>query len=935
MTDPGLYRASLAATPAPGPRGRSRRPVLRVLLLAFSVLPFPSASADKVGCYVSTGDNDWVWTSPPVNSEAGIEALFETLRTVYGVDRMYWRGTHAEWAVDHLVSRPEAFLGHAFWQWERHLIKEKGQSDLAVRAARKRGMEIWGINPLFDHGARAASDAAKMGEPAPIEHKLRVARPEVVPVDRYGLRRQAGPMEFAYPEVRKELIREYLQLLGRRGYDGMMFYTYVEHFALRFEDEYGYNQPIVDEFKKRYGQDIRTEPFDRHAWYRLRGEYVTRFLRELHEAFKQSGKKLGVAIDPRDSHLPAPWLCARGIRPTGRIYMDWETWVREGLVDEIMVWCNGSLEKALNDVLAVTAGTKVTVSTIHSSPWPKQHEHFGKAGVRRVMVGSYDYFEWGYKEDQPASAIDSEDFLKRLRVLRMAAEKKLELPLPRIIAATRDAALLVRRQAIRTLVELEAAEALPAIEERLEDEETAVRCTAAGALVELHGPQSVPKLFAALRTRTSFQFENAAGSTLANLPVERTPEILLGVDDKSLPIRRVTAYALGRGIRREEAVPALVRATRDPEPFVRFYAANALARFPGRREAGETLLGMLSDAHPSVRNRAALSLTSFYRSKSRWVTARQLAALRALQRCFEEACSEDDWSFRPVGNALLSLGPRGREALQAFMDQREDKRLADAAWRILHVKQNGWRYETCTEAEAEAGYKKHPVLAGWKPVQRTPVPPEPEWMPYLQQDFDALQPYASGKLGDYMREQGELRTLDATPPAPLIQGKLKRGKEGNAVRLIRGPAGTPYTLQYLRADYRLTSEQARVEFWVYRATEKTAFAVTWKDSGTSSRRIGIFISPAGRASVLGEGGKWVKTDGRMPAGRWQRIRFDIDGKKLRYSAYLGGEELQLIRADLTLDPGQTYNILTFSPQPPEGGTFYVDDVLVSVPNPAR
>ncbi|NOZ21733.1 MAG: hypothetical protein GXP25_11685 [Planctomycetes bacterium] len=43
-----------------------------------------------------------------------------------------------------------------------------------------------------------------------------------------------------------------------------MFYTYVEHLQIWFQDEYGFNEVIAAEFKQRYGQDIRNETFARH-----------------------------------------------------------------------------------------------------------------------------------------------------------------------------------------------------------------------------------------------------------------------------------------------------------------------------------------------------------------------------------------------------------------------------------------------------------------------------------------------------------------------------------------------------------------------------------------------------------------------------------------------------------------------------------------------
>ena len=930
------------------------------------------ADAANMGCYVSTGDNDWLWTSPPVNSQAGVEALLESLDKVFGVDRIYWRGTHAEWALDHMVARPESLQANQFWEWERHLVKEKGQTEWAIKAARKRGMEIWGMNPLFDHGAQARSDCAKIGTPSPVELKLRVEHPEYVPVDRYGIRRQAGPVEFAYPQVRKELIRQYVDLMTRRNYDGIMFYTYVEHCSLRFEDEYGFNQPIVDEFKRRYGQDIREEKFDKNAWYRLRGEYVTQFLRELSVALRKRGKKLGMAVDPQDSHLPAPWLCVRDVRPTGRIYMDWERWVSEGIVDEIMVYCNGSLEKALNAAVAVTKGTKCTVSTIHSAPWPAHHEHLGRADVRRVMCGSYDYIEWGYKEEQPASALGSDDFLKRLRVLRQATEKKTELPLPKIVSAVQDPNLFVRRQAIRTLVAFEDREAIPAIERALTDAEVSVRCTAAASLCKLHRPGTVAKVFEALRKSNSFQFDNAAVSCLANLPTERTAEILPGCKDHSVTVRRATAYALSRGVRRPESVPHLTAAMDDADAQVRHCAARALARFTYLREVGDCLLAHLDDPHPSVKCYIAIALRSAFQSKSRWINARQHKAVAALTKRFAQFTesyqgSDGDWAFRPIGNSLLATGPRGREALQRFMDQREDKQLADYAWRILHVPQTGWRYVTCTEQEAEKGYRLHPIVSGWKPVSPPTPPAEPERMPYLQQNFDSFDLYAKGKLGDYLHDGGQWRGLGDTFPQPAIQGKIRRGNTGHAVQVRRGPGGSSHGLQGLRADYRLTTEHAIVDLWLYRPSPQSSLAVTWQDSGSGHWYLGLYVAPGGKVSVVNKSRTWAKTEASMPHGTWQRVRFDIDGAKLKYTVSMASEQssaavgrplqratkrsaqesgsgepipprrqnIQVVLADIPFPEGQQFNMLSLSPQGQEGNVTYLDDVVVTVPNPAR
>jgi hypothetical protein len=93
---------------------------------------------------------------------------------------------------------------------------------------------------------------------------------------------------------------------------------------MRFEDEFGYNQPIVDEYRSRYGVDIRTQEFDKNLWRYLRGEYVTQFLRELKAALKPYGRKLGMCLNPREPNYPQPWNVSRYTITAGRIYMDWE-----------------------------------------------------------------------------------------------------------------------------------------------------------------------------------------------------------------------------------------------------------------------------------------------------------------------------------------------------------------------------------------------------------------------------------------------------------------------------------------------------------------------------------------------------------------------------------------------------------------------------------
>jgi hypothetical protein len=83
--------------------------------------------------------------------------------------------------------------------------------------------------------------------------------------------------------------------------------------------------------------------------------------------------------------------------------------------------------------------------------------------------------------------------------------------------------------------------------------------------------------------------------------------------------------------------------------------------------------------------------------------------------------ADADWGHRPIGDALLVISPRGKEALEGFLRQREDLRLAGCAWEALYVRQSGYTYCLTTEAEAAKGCALYPRLSGPAPVPQKPA----------------------------------------------------------------------------------------------------------------------------------------------------------------------------------------------------------------------
>jgi hypothetical protein len=406
--------------------------------------------------------------------------------------------------MDTFLEREENCRYAGWWKWCRQIYRDVDPDKTAVEAAHRRGMEIWGVGTMFDWGSSA--DTPCSGDfPHNSESRLRLEHPEWVPVDRSGALRQGGPIELAYPAARRALVDLHMKFMRRDGYDGMLFITYAENYSMRFQDEFGFNDPIVQEFKKRTGLDIRAKPFTRMAsrddWYALRGEYVTAYLRELKAELAKSGKKLGLFVNPGRTHFPQPWNVPELMMTGGHIYFDLETWVRDGLVDELIAYGSSAAQpRATEDLLWLTRQTKTSVSALTSSPFAERWNSFHNRGVATVLaVGEEDaYLDRSNLSAPSIDALRGNESLPRLKALSQVIHGKIKATVADLAPLTKDPNLLVRRMALLALGKMKDPETLPFIEAGLEDAENGVRCIAAEALREINRPGSTAKLLAAI-----------------------------------------------------------------------------------------------------------------------------------------------------------------------------------------------------------------------------------------------------------------------------------------------------------------------------------------------------------------------------------------------------------------------------------------------------
>lgn len=678
--------------------------------------------------YVSTGDNQDVLQFSPLDSVATVEAYFDSLKR-YKVNRVWWRGGQDEIWGKQFVIRKENRMFWRIWEWWKdNQYRTLKLNRVAVEAAHKRGMEIWLTHGLFDNGSQA--DAGYAGFPYAAEDRLRAEHPEWAPVNKWGTWRQGGPIEFAYPEARQAMADYLVKHVVEGGYDGLSFLTYAENFSQRYEDEFGYSEPIVKEFQRRYGVNILRESFDKKKWARLRGEYVESFLRDLRSRLAKHGKKLAIVVDGQEASRATKWNFDGGVRTAGSLQWSPEEWLTNGTVDEMCLF----FKAAESDIRKWEDSRKTQKSKMTVSAFRTRGDL--PSGMPRIMWLGRDVetgFDWEAWVDwpdekltvEPAASLSSDDVFARRRVLTCVLKKKIELPFEKLADAARDSDVFVRRMALRALAATKDPSGIPAVTAALKDAENSVRVRAVLALGELKDPEAVSKILAAIsRDDSTFQFhfravpevlkKRAADGRLT--PADK--ELLVGrLADPQARIRELVLYyftLVGAPGTLEVRSDLISIIQDDHSPYARELAMVNLRSSFGAVSLVTSVLKevMTSDKDHAVQTRAAVALATAHAHTNPGPTRDEaLGDVVNFFRQFGDGCqrTDRDWGWRVVGNELLRFEESGKAAIKRMMAETDNRALSDRAWRILHLRQ-GDAFFPITEEQDAAAHKLHPWL---------------------------------------------------------------------------------------------------------------------------------------------------------------------------------------------------------------------------------
>ena len=240
----------------------------------------------------------------------------------YGLAAVLWR--QERWLPKFANIAPQAFVEEP----EGYGVTFKvDDAAIATEAAREAGIKIFCYVDMYDEGQPPHVDSFTH-QRYNWESKFFAQHPEFYARDRIWQNKHWGVPEYAYDEVRDYKCREELAyLVDNYSWDGVYISTRGHRMPAEHGDQYGFNEPVVSAFNERYGVDILTHNFDLEAWRRLRGEFVTQYIREVRALCEERGLELGIGVPPGDYFGP----------PLGNLYLDWRTWIQDRIIDFIVV----------------------------------------------------------------------------------------------------------------------------------------------------------------------------------------------------------------------------------------------------------------------------------------------------------------------------------------------------------------------------------------------------------------------------------------------------------------------------------------------------------------------------------------------------------------------------------------------------------------------
>ena len=285
------------------------------------------------GDHLTAGKGDGLLTTVEL-----LRKRMKIWRDELGVTALQWRHQRDQHTEGVFTAAPGADMTD---QIKSQLQIEWDDFTVVPRIAHELGLKSFVYATIYDEGRPLMSEKEREvsyhnkghGQHRAWQSHITIENPEYLLTDRALQKRHWGVMSMAYPEVRNHLLERLLKLINGYEFDGLFICFRSQSRPPDFADEFGFNQPIRDEFLSRYGQDIWVDEFDKGLWRDLQGEYLSQFVESVSEGVRSLGKEFSIG-------------CARGDvlgHPLGNVSLQWRDWVNKRVVDQLVINQNSAV----------------------------------------------------------------------------------------------------------------------------------------------------------------------------------------------------------------------------------------------------------------------------------------------------------------------------------------------------------------------------------------------------------------------------------------------------------------------------------------------------------------------------------------------------------------------------------------------------------------
>lgn len=291
----------------------------------------PNIVSVSFGDHIDFGEGDGKLATP-----SALEHRLPIWKKELSADTIHWRIPR-----HHLPGTCLSAQGH------HHPIAKRAKKDLwddlliAPQLAHANGMKIYAYVSIFDEGwplpnkreREKSFHNKECGQHVSWQSNFTREHQRMLRCDKSGKTRHWGVPCLSYEFVRSTLRTRLLNIVLNGEFDGLFICLRSQSRPAEHADQFGFNDPIAVDYSIKYGHDIRYQEYDVQKWRDFDGKYLTIFLQEMRTELKYFNKKLGVG-------------CARGDilgPPLGNTSLDWPTWIKKDLIDQLIINQNSSV----------------------------------------------------------------------------------------------------------------------------------------------------------------------------------------------------------------------------------------------------------------------------------------------------------------------------------------------------------------------------------------------------------------------------------------------------------------------------------------------------------------------------------------------------------------------------------------------------------------